>query len=239
MNQPPKEEFYRDIISEYQDDKNVVGVMLFGSLTRNKFDEYSDVDIFILLSKKGEKSRANFIKNGIRVDIIFNTVKEARQYLKEEAFSVRRNTSHMLAYGNIVYQSDNTLQNLQDIAKENLTQKTKSSEGEILMHKYSIDDFWGETQRDLKNNDEIAFGLDSQLLLNNIIELFLKTHGEYFRQPNEMSAIFEKTDKDFYTKLKEFCLAKSMPEQKDILSSLVEYIYGRTGGCLPKRWEIK
>ena len=42
------------------------------------------------------------------------------------------------------------------------------------MHKYSIDDFLGEIRRDLKNQDIIAFNLDSQLLMNNIIELFLK-----------------------------------------------------------------
>lgn len=65
------------------------------------------------------------------------------------------------------------------------------------MHKYSIDDFWGETQRDARNSDYLAFGLDSQLLMNNIIELFLKLKGEFFRQPNEMSEIFKKLDKKF------------------------------------------
>jgi hypothetical protein len=48
----------------------------------------------------------------------------------------------------------------------NLKLKTKYKKGEILMHKYSIDDFWGEVQRDIKNNDYLAFGLDSHLLIS-------------------------------------------------------------------------
>jgi len=35
----------------------------------------------------------------------------------------------------------------------------------------------------------LAFGLDSHLLVTNIMELFLKLNGEFLRQPNEMRKI--------------------------------------------------
>jgi hypothetical protein len=60
------------------------------------------------------------------------------------------------------------------------------------MHKYSIDDFWGEVQRDIKNKDYLAFGLDSHLLISNIIEIFLRLNGEFLRQPNEMIRVLKK-----------------------------------------------
>jgi len=92
------------VVKKYKQDKNVLGILLFGSVARNKFDNYSDIDIYILLDKKGKFSRENFVNNKIRVDIIFNTIKEAKDYLKEEKNNVRRITSHMLAHGKILFQ---------------------------------------------------------------------------------------------------------------------------------------
>ena len=107
------------------------------------------------------------------------------------------------------------------------------------MHKYSIDDFWGEVRRDIKNGDYTAFGLDSQLLLNNIIELFLKLKGEFGRKPNEMFKILSKLDKKFAYKIKNFYKASNMKAKKEILGELVVYIDKKSNGLLPEKWAIK
>ena len=52
-----------EIADQYKPDKNVLGILLFGSAARNKFDKYSDIDIYVLLDKKGKFSRSNFIEN--------------------------------------------------------------------------------------------------------------------------------------------------------------------------------
>lgn len=228
-----------NVIKEHKQDKNVLGIMLFGSVVKNKFDQHSDVDIYILLNKKGEFSRKNFASNEIRVDIIADTVKEAENYLNEDKNNVRRNTSHMLAYGKILFQRDNDLKKIQSIAKNNLRLKTKCKNSEILMHKYSIDDFWGEVQRDIKNKDFLAFGLDSQLLINNILELFLKIKGEFFHQPNEMMRVLEKLDTKFANYIKSFYEVNDAEKKKLILGELVEYIYDKSGGPMPNNWVFK
>lgn len=228
-----------DIIKQYKPDKNVLGILLFGSAARNRFDQYSDIDIYILLNKKGRFSRSNFMKNGVRVDIILNTIKEARQYLKEDKNSLRRITSHMIAHGEILFQKGKNLEEIQTIAKNNLKLTTKHKKGEILMHKYSIDDFWGEVQRDIKNNDYLAFGLDSHLLVSNIIELFLKLNGEFLKQPNEIMGVLKKLDSKFSDKIENFYKASNIQNKKKILSDLVDYIYKKSGGALPSRWFLK
>lgn len=228
-----------NIVKQYKQDKNVLGIMLFGSATQNKFDQYSDVDIYILLNKKGKFSRNNFMKDGVRVDIIFNTVKEVRNYLKEDRGSVRRITSHMLTHGKILFQHEGVLNKIQLIAQTNLALKTKYKSNEVLMHKYSIDDFWGEVQRDIKNKDYLAFGLDSQLLISNILELFLKLNGEFLQQPNEMVKTLERLDKKFADHVENFYKEISIQKKKMILAELVEYIYDKSGGLLPKRWALK
>lgn len=228
-----------DILKQYKPNKNVLGILLFGSAARNKFDQYSDVDIYILLNKRGKFSRNNFIKNGLRVDIILNTIKEAKHYLKEDKNNLRRITSHMIAHGEILFQRGEILKGVQTIAKSNLRLTTKYKKGEILMHKYSIDDFWGEVQRDIKNNDYLAFGLDSHLLISNIIELFLKLNGGFLRQPNEMAGVLKKLDRKFSDKIENFYGASNIQNKKRILSDLVEYIYKKSRGPLPSKWFLK
>jgi len=225
-----------DLVEQYKQDKNVLGILLFGSAARNKFDKYSDIDIYVLLDKKGKFSRSNFVKNGLRVDIILNTIKEAADYLKEDRNNLRRITSHMLAYGKILFQRRKYLEKIQSIAKSNLKLKTKYKKGEVLMHKYSIDDFWGEVQRDIENKDSLAFGIDSHLLVTNIMELFLKLNGEFLRQPNEIKKVLKRLDRKFSDQIENFYKASNIQNKKQILSNLIEYIYKKSKGPLPKKW---
>ena len=228
-----------DVVKQYKQDKNVLGILLFGSAARNKFDKYSDVDIYVLLDKKGKFSRSNFVKNGLRVDIIFNTIKEAKNYLKEDTNNLRRITSHMLAYGRILFQRQRNLERIQAVAKNNLKLKTKYKNSEVLMHKYSIDDFWGEVQRDIQKGDYLAFGLNSHLLVSNIIELFLKQSGESLGQPNETMIQLRKLDKKFADHIENFYEEGNIRKKKMILFKLVKYIYEKSGGPLPQRWVLK
>lgn len=227
------------VISQYSHDKNVLGIMLCGSVARNKSDQHSDIDIYILLKEKGKLARKNFIDNGIRVDIIFNSIFEANNYLTEEKTSFRKMTSHLLAHGVILFQRTTELKIMQLTANKNLNLKIKLSKEEILMHKYSIDDFWGEVQRDLKNNDYLAFGLDSHLLLSNILELFLKLHGCFSPQPNEMKLTLYQLDTKFSQQIENFYVTFIPKKKVIILSKLIKYIYEQSGGPLPDRWTLK
>lgn len=228
-----------DILRQYKRDDNVLGVLLFGSVARNKFDKYSDVDIYVLLDKKGKYSRSNFVSNGIRVDVIMDTLAEARDFLKEDKNMLKRVTSHMIAHGRILFQKGNEIEKLQKIALNNLKLRTKFTRSEILMHKYSIDDFAGEISRDIEKNDPIAFALDSNLLVNNIIELFFKLHGEYLRQPNEMSVLLKKIDSNFAKSIETFYKANTLVAKKQAMSKLVTYIYKKSNGPLPQKWFLK
>lgn len=232
------EKIYNNIAYEYKQDNNVIGILLFGSVAKNKSDKYSDIDIYILLKNKGKYSRLNFIKEGYRIDILFNTIEEINSYINREKNSIKRNVSHMLAYGKIIYQMNNNLTKILVSAKTNLKLKTKYKIGEILMHKYSIDDFWGEVKRDIENKNYIAFGLDSGFLINNIIELVLKLNGSFFGQPNEMVETLNKIDPEFSKKIENFYKTENIQKKKNILSELVKYVYKKSDGPLPKKWML-
>jgi wobble nucleotide-excising tRNase len=107
------------------------------------------------------------------------------------------------------------------------------------MHKYSIDDFWGEVQRDFKNNDYMAFELHSHLLMMNIIELFLKIKGDFLRQPNEMADTINKRDKKLGYYIKKFYKTRSLKGRLIILPKIINRIYKLSSGPLPQKWQIK
>ena len=215
-----------------------MGIILFGSVAQNKSDKYSDVDIFIITKGKHAYSRLNFLQKGTRVDVIFNTISEAKKFLKEDKYNVRRNTSHMFAHGKIVYQSGVGVEQLISIAEENLATKTRYSRGEMLMHLYSVDDFWGDLQRDLKNKDYFSAGLNSQLLVNNLIEIILKKRGYYWLPPKHMSTLLQKAHPAFSKQVATFYTTTTWTTKNKIIKNLMTMVYKLTGP-LPAKWTVR
>lgn len=169
-----------------------------------------------------------------KIEKIYNDI--SNDYKKN---NIRRNVSHMLSYGKIIYKKNNGITKILNSAKNNLKLRTKYKIGEILMRKYSIDDFLGETKRDIENKNYIAFGLDSSYLINNIIELFLKLNGKFFGQPNEMTEILNNIDKKLGKKIENFYKTENVQKKEDLLLKLVEYTYKQSNGPLPKKWMLK
>ncbi len=232
------EKIEKTILKGYESAKDVVAIFVFGSATRGGFDQYSDVDFMIVLKKKRAYSRKNFLDDGVRVDVLFETEKDLLKYLSEEVGQVRRITSHMLAHGRLLFARSESAKKLQTIAKRNLKGNTKFTKGEILMHLYSIDDFLGEARRDIERADSTAFGLDSYLLINNAIELLFKLNGDYLHQPREIRAILEKTDPEFMLILERFSVARELSDKVISLEKLAHYSYQKAGGPLPKNWKV-
>jgi len=84
----------------------------------------------------------------------------------------------------------------------------------------------------MQKEDYLAFGLDSHLLVSNIIELFLKQNGEFLGQPNEVVLQLERLDKKFADHIKNFYKKSNIQKKKMIFLNLVEYIYEKSGGPL-------
>jgi predicted nucleotidyltransferase len=227
------------LIAKLSRDTNVLGVLLFGSQARGMADRFSDTDIYVLVSKKGTYARLNYLANGMRFDIFFDPVNELRQYLHDEHHNVRRITSHMLAHGAILFERGRELSKLQLVAKANLRTKTTYSREELLMHKYSIDDFWGEVQRDYLSGDAMSFGMNCQLLIANVTELILKLHGGFFCPSREMNQLLYSLDPRFEKLAQEFYKTTLGKKRVQVLGRIVYYAYAVSGGALPKRWGLK
>ena len=228
----------RDVINKYKRKKNVVGVMLFGSAVGDKFDLYSDIDIFVLVNKKIRYRRHNYLKNHRRVDIILNTIEEVKRYLQDEKYNVRRNTAHMLAHGQILYQIDDNFTKLQSLARNILKSTTRYSNNDILMTKYSMADYWAKVQRDICNNDNVASDLDSNLLMNNVIEFSLKLNGAYFCQSREMMRVLSATDEMLAQKIWKYYQSNSTKSKQAVLVDIMQYTDKKLNASMSKSWTI-
>jgi len=228
------------LVAKLSRDTHVLGIMLFGSQARGMADRFSDTDIYVLLSKRGIYTRLNYLtSNAPRFDIFFDPLNEVKQYLRDERHSVRRITSHMLAHGVVLFERGNTLSKLQSVAKANLQTKTNYGREELLMHKYSIDDFWGEVQRDYLSGDAMSFGMNCQLLIANVTELILKLRGSFFCPPREMNQLLHSLDPRFEKLAREFYKTTIRKKRVQVLGRIVRYAYAVSGGSLPKRWGLK
>jgi len=230
---------YEELAEQYKLDKNVLGIALFGSVARGKSDEYSDIDIYIILKTKIDYSRKSFLEDGVRVEILFDTVDDAFEFLEEDKYSIHKNTSHMLAHAKILYKASDDLDKIIEIAKNNLEMPAKYSNDEILMHKYSINDFWIDINRNCKNKNTVAFEINSSLLVKNIIELFLKVKGGYLKQPNEMGDYLKSIDSHFGELIAKYCEVIKLDNKIEIMSDIIKYLHKISGGPLPEEWSVK
>lgn len=220
-------------------DQAVVGVLVFGSAIRGPFDQYSDIDFYILRKRQGPEARRNERIGSRRLDIIIQTITETKKTLRIEYGTVRRPLSQMLASGRILWSRTDDLVRLKRRAQQNLRAPTRFRQDEILMHLYSIEDFFDALRRDRKERDVIAFGVDSELLIGNLVELFLKLHRSYFRPPREMAATLLNIDRRVARLLRQYYCASSFSSRVRVLTTLVHLLQQMTGGPLPRRWVIR
>jgi predicted nucleotidyltransferase len=219
--------------------KNTLGILLFGSAARNTFDKFSDVDIYILEKSKPHWSRMGYTIDGILIDIIVDDKKTAWNFLLKEQHHIQRNFSHMLAHGEILYSLGNELSMLQSKARNNLKLKTVYTRDEILMHLYSIQDFYGEVLRFHKSKNVVAFEQSCILLINNVLECFLKLKGEYSRRPNEIYEVLEKRDGKFARAFRSYYRQNHDQGKLEKLKVLIAHIYILAGGPLPLEWRVR
>lgn len=231
-------EIYTEIVNEYKRNHQVLGVVLFGSVARGLNDEYSDIDIYVILKNKSKISRKSFVKNGVKVEILIDSFVEIMQYLEAEEYDLHRNVSQMFAFADILYEDGNILTEIIEYAKHNLKLRTKYDKSEILMNKYSIDDFYSDMGRSYRYGEIISFELNSSLIVKNLIELFVKIKGGYLKQPNEMSDYLYSLDSNFGEMLNRYYKTVEMGGRYEYMSEIIAYVYSLSHGSLPDEWEI-
>ncbi len=227
------------IVDQHKTDKNVLGILLVGSAARGTSDEFSDIDFHVILDKPNKFQRQKFVaQEKIDVELLFDTADNLTKYIEEERSTIHRNVSLILADGKILYDNSPLVREIQHKAQDIMAGKTKYTEDEIVMHKYSVDDFLSDAKRDVKNDDIIAFNLDGNFIIQNAIELLLKLNGDYYRKPKAMRELLKHIDGDFAALVEDYYQTQNLSDKLKKLEQIAEHISEKSGGELASSWSV-
>jgi hypothetical protein len=144
----------------------------------------------------------------------------------------------MLADGQLLYQADSRVQELQTKALSNVVSTTRFTETEMVMHRYSLIDFLTDAHREANSHNTVGFYLNAQLLVRNAIEMLLKHHGTYVQQPSRLVGVLQDVDSAFSQLLREFYEAKDLQAADAGLTKIVRHVTRQAGGELPAAWHV-
>lgn len=229
----------KKIVQKYKKIPHLVGIFLVGSAARNAFDEFSDIDVYILTEKMEKISRESYCIGRVEIEVLFDTPESLEKFLTDERGSLYRNTANMIAGSKILSGETKKLVNFQEIAKSVLASKTVYDDEDIFMHKYSIADFLEDARRDAAANDAFNFAMDSAHVLRHIQELVMKICGEYYRKSREMKLVFKQIDLTLFQLMMQFYESKSILQKMILLDKLACRAYRLSGGQPSKTWSIK
>lgn len=163
-------------VSQIKLDKDVIGIIVAGSLSYARIDRNSDIDIFLILKNECHyRERGNTWIDGVEIEYFKNPPKQIRSYFNKESNSPH--TADMLACGNLVHCSSEEVQDLISEAKQIIDKKPPILNAtEIELEKYFLDDQFKDLEDSVINDDRLASSIIRSKLINRCIDVFCKVH---------------------------------------------------------------
>ncbi len=157
-------------------DKEVIGVIISGSILNASLDKNSDIDVQVILHPDCTyRERGNTWIDGIEVEYFKNPPAQIKVYFARE--KERPLTAHMLAFGTIAFSKSSIIHELVSTAKSIIAQLPPPLKPhELEFHKYFLDDYFKDLEDAIVREDPIGANLIRQKIVNRCIDIFCKTH---------------------------------------------------------------
>jgi predicted nucleotidyltransferase len=242
----------REFLKKYEEDDDVIGAILCGSYATNTQNEYSDIDVYLVLKDGCNYSlRGSTECNSYLIEYFMNTKKNILDNMEKDFNNNSLYTMVMFAYGKIIYDLDGGVKELQDIALEYVDKPFNVITSKKLdLNNYNLWTYFDKLKACLKNN-EPEFNLIYYKVLSDIYDIYAEYQGipklpktkihkiltdeEYRRKCH----IFKLADENFvklYTKCFEPNKANIMYKN---METLINYYYQRVGGFNIRKFELK
>ena len=229
-------EYIDYLLEKLEINNEVLGVLLYGSYALEQEDEFSDIDILIVVEEinKNICGRGNILKDGISIEYFIKTESEIYEELLYELEIIEPVMRMELLTGNIFYEKYSTLSKLKKRAeKVNLMPYKQLSTVEIQKLTITLRNQIKEIDRKNKHKDkDLCFCYYNYLY--ELIKTYCYYEGIPFRKykffktyTNEKYRIknMQLDIKDEYVKSKFIYLITNL--DTDILKELTEYILNK------------
>ena len=223
----------KEFLKQYEEDDDVVGALLFGSYSNNTYNDYSDINVYLVL-----KNTANYSETGVTesnsyiINYYKKSINEIKDTLHDEIIISNRMYINIFAYGKIIYDLDGSLKTLQDIYNKEIWYELKNLKA-------------------LLPEERADFKICYYRLLDDIY--FKYSRYKCIQRPQESKIYKILTDQKYREKTHVFKLPEEefiklylkCYEEKDYdtmyknISRLIDYYYTKQGGFNIRTYELK
>ena len=206
-------------IAELREKPEVLGILLFGSWARGNHREDSDVDLMVIVEHGFHRiveKRANQA-----FEIIFTSEGDAVSFWHAN----RDDAAELWRTARILFDRDGTMQRLQRVGTEIISQGKAPLPAEQLAHiRFDIDD-------QLKAIEAFAHTdpLTARLLLSTkmlqLTELYFDVRQLWTPPPKQRLAVIKETDSRFYDLIARYYETPSLSVQIDTFKSILAIVF--------------
>jgi hypothetical protein len=196
-------EVSREYVEQEKLNKDVIGIIVSGSMMYSTIDKNSDIDIHVILDSKCDyRERGNIWIRGIEVEYFKNPPLQIESYFEKEKKSPH--TAHMLAFGEVVYSQSDVIEELVNQAKS-IVKETPSQlrAFEVEFEKYFIDDYYKDLEDALLNQDLVGTSIIRSKIINRSIDIFCKIHQIRRGKDKRLRSQIELLDPSFFKKIEQ------------------------------------
>ncbi len=211
-------------VAKYKDDKNVEAILLVGSYAVENNDEYSDIDIYIILNDEAlYRERGNKLIDNYLIEYFINPIGKVEEYMEKDKRGHGGPMANMLINGKILYDKNGIIPKLKQKAKKIEKKKNQKDDMKYYAAWCAYDEY-----KAAKYNNHMQYYIclkyiiEAYLYNNNFnllpelkIERFLKDE-DYRRKYN-----IKRFPKNRFNKLALKCFDN---ENEDNLKRLYEYV---------------
>jgi len=240
------DEFIKKFKARHPKDKiKVLAILGFGSSFKNKkIQDNSDLDLYIIIKDIKKRWRGVMLVRGIMVDYFVYPLEQLKSDLNKVKNKIisKQTIAYILRDGKVILDNTEELKKLRAIAcnflKKEISQNAVSPNW-LVLNKYFIDDYLKDIVDSQRDKDIFAWQYNSNLLLNNLLEIFCQFHKIPLVKPKYQSAEIMKKYAKFVVLYSSIARATTIKEKTKKINQLVFYCFDTMGGQLPKEWEIE
>lgn len=233
----------KEFLERYEQDDDVVGAILCGSYANDNYNEYSDIDVYLVMKNSANyQERGNVDSNSYLIEYFKSPVWKIKKNMEDEYNINKLTTANMFAYGKVIYDLDGSVKELQDFALEYIDKPLNGiSTRKLYNNNYFIWDNLDELKTSLnENNPQFNF------IYYRLLDIVYDSYCEYLGIPKLPKTKIYKilTNEDYRRKYHVFrlpedefiklyinCFEIQKPEvmYKNI-ENLINYYYKKQGG---------
>lgn len=242
----------KEFLKKYEEDDDVVGAILCGSYVTGNQNEYSDIDVQLVLKDTCDYSVHGVTEsNSYLIEYFINPAYKIKEYMELNYKKNRQMTQNTFAYGKIIYDLDGSVKQLQDLALKYIDKPFKNiASSKLDSNNYHLWDLLDELKVSLKE-ERLDFNKIYYMLLNEVYDIYAEYLGIQKLPKTKIYKIL--TDEEYRKKYHVFklpedefinlylkCYNLDKPDRmyKNI-EELINYYYKKQGGFNIRTFELK